>query len=229
MHKYDEGLQTLRKIRQIPANSISLKARLFTRSYNLEIDLYISTGQFNNGVSNLPSIENELEKYVGHIQNQHRLGLYYNLAYLHFGAGKFNAALDWINQLLNDPDLKSREDIHSFGQILNLFIHYELGNDKLLEYIVKSTYRFLMKRKRLYKVESVILRFLKKFPNWITNKQILEGFRELKEELQALAEDEFEKRAFEYFDFISWLESKIQGAGFEEIVQGKKLARSGEE
>ena len=86
--------------------------------------------------------------------NQHRLGLFYNLAYIHFGAKKYEAALDWINELLNDPDLKTREDIHSFGQILNLFIHYELGNDKLLEYIVKSTYRFLLKRKRLFKVES---------------------------------------------------------------------------
>ena len=47
----------------------------------------------------------------------------------------------------------------------------------------------------------------------------MEGFRELKEELEILAEDEYEKGAFEYFDFISWLESKIQGSDFEEVVQ----------
>ena len=92
--------------------------------------------------------------------------------------------------------LKTREDIHSFGQILNLFIHYELGNDKLLEYIVKSTYRFLLKRKRLFKVESVILRFLKKYPNWITNQELLKGFSELKEELQAPRRRRIRKKSF---------------------------------
>lgn len=223
LHKYDEGLETLRKLRLIPTNSSTLKARLFTRSYNLEIDLYISTGQFKEGISNLPTFENELEQYRKYILKQHRLGLFYNLAYIYFGAGKYETALDWINELLNDPDLKTREDIQSFGQILNLFIHYELGNDKLLEYIVKSTYRFLLKRKRLFKVESVILRFLKKYPNWITNQELLKGFSELKEELQLLADDEYEKRAFEYFDFISWLESKIQNRDFETVIREKKL------
>ncbi|MEM1323288.1 MAG: hypothetical protein AAGG75_23685 [Bacteroidota bacterium] len=220
---FQEALATLRKLREIPAPSITRKAYLFTRSYNLETDLYLSTGQFRKGMESLPAFEEEFKRYHDYIEKQHRLGLYYNLAYLNFGARDFDRSLDWINLLLNDPDLKTREDIHCFGRILSLFIHYELGNDQLLEYIVKSTYRFLSRRKRLFKVESIILRFLKKYPNWISRQDILVGFEELKLELEELMSDEYERRAFDYFDFISWLESKTGTMDFAEIVNRKKM------
>lgn len=222
LHRYQEGLDNLRKLRSIPTSTSALKNRLVTRSYNLEVDLYISTGQFRQGVSNLRGFIQELQTYEKQLQSQHRLGLYYNLAYLNFGAGKFTAALDWINQLLDEPDVRTREDLYAFGRILNLFIHYELGNDQLLEYIVKSTYRFLSKRKRLYKTESVILKFIKKYPNWSTNREIMNGFKELYTELSTLKNEELEAKAFEYFDFLSWLESKLEKKDFETVLMQKR-------
>ena len=220
---HQEGLASLHKLREIPGDSIAQKARLVTRSYNLELDLYVSTGQFSRATESLHSFELEFSKYRDYIENQQRLGIYYNMAYVYFGTGQFDQSLEWINLLLNDPDLKVREDIHCFSRILNLFIHYELGNDKLLEYIVQSTYRYLSKRKRLFKVESIILNFLKKYPDWVSQQDLLAGFQELLDDLQQLQEDEYERRAFEYFDFISWLQSKIQHTNFEEVVKRKKL------
>ena len=222
LHRYQEGLNNLQKLRNISTSTVALKNRSEARSYNLEVDMYISMGNFRKGVKNLQEFIQNLEQYEKQIQSQHRLSLYYNLAYLNFGAGKFEEALDWINQLLDEPNVHTREDLYAFGRILNLFIHYELGNDQLLEYIVKSTYRFLSKRKRLYKTESVILRFLKKYPNWSTNREVLKGFKEMHTELLSLKNDEMEARAFEYFDFLSWLESKLERKDFEEILLKKR-------
>lgn len=224
---YAEALDSLHKLREIPGNSMTQKARLVIRSYNLESDLYISTGQFRKGLENIPALEEAFNEYRQYIEKQHRLGLFYNLAYIHFGVGDFHKSLDWINELLNDPDLKTREDIHCFGRILNLFIHFELGNDKLLEYIVQSTYRFLSRRKRLFKVESIILNFLKKYPDWLSEKDMIKGFEGLKLELLDLMSDEYERRAFDYFDFISWLESKVRGVDFETLVGEKKMVEIG--
>jgi len=220
--KQQEVLQTLQKLRKIPVQSPDQKRRLFIRSINLETDFYLSIGQFKKGITNLRPLEEEFVQYREDINGAQRLGLYYNLGYLYFGAGKYENALDWLNLLLNDPDLKTREDIHCFGRILNLITHYELGNDKLLEYITQSTFRFLSKRKRLFKVESVMLQFLKKYPGWISRQQQREGFQDMLNELFDLKKEEYERQAFEYFDFISWLESKLEGADFEEVVQKKR-------
>lgn len=214
LHLNDEAFETLRKLRHISVKSTTNKAELFMRSYILELDLYISTGDFAKGVSSIPDIARDFEHYVGMINKQSKLVFYYNFAYICFGAGNYNEALTWNNQLLNDSDLSTREDIHCFGRILNLIIHYELGNNQLLEYIGKSTYRFLYKRKRLFKVETIILNFIKKYPNWANREQILKGFHELYDELEKLSHDDYEKHAFEYFDFLTWLESKINKQDF---------------
>ncbi len=218
LNKFNEGFRTLHQLRTIPVDSLAQKARLFIRSYNLETDLYIFTGRFSEGIHNLDSFNSDLDKYLEYIDNQQRLAIYYNMAYLHFGANQYELALDWMNRLLNDPDLKTREDIHCFGRILNLFIHYELENDKLLEYITKSTYRFLYKRKRLFKVESLILDFLKKFPDWTSPSEIKNGYQTFISDLAPLKKDEYESRAFEYFDFHSWLQAKIENVSFEDVM-----------
>ena len=43
----------------------------------------------------------------------------------------------------------------------------------------------------------------------------------VKEELVEITKDDFERKALEYFDFISWLESKIEGRVFAEVVREK--------
>ncbi|HET6989949.1 MAG TPA: hypothetical protein VFJ43_01440, partial [Bacteroidia bacterium] len=99
---------------------------------------------------------------------------------------------------------------------------YEMGNAQSLEYYVKSTYRFLYKRKRLFGIETIILDFIrKKLPKLDTRKEITEAFVNLKNEIEILSKHPYEKRALEYFDFVKWLESKISRKTFAEVMKGK--------
>lgn len=223
---FEEVSHTLQQLRELPTKSLSQKRHLFVRSFNLEVDFYLSTGQFNKGVQQIIPLEAIFHTYRESVDKQQRLGVYYNLAYLYFGAADYEHALDWVNRLLQDSDLKTREDIHCFGRILNLIIHYELGNDQLLEYAVQATTRFLSRRQRLFQVEAVMLKLMRRYPKWITPKDKVNGFRKLHTEMEALKADEFECRAFEYFDFTAWMTSKVEGAPFEQVVIEKQKAAS---
>jgi hypothetical protein len=221
---FEEIPVTLKQLREMPTKSLSQKRHLFIRSFNLEIDFYLSTGQFKKGIRQISSLEPLLQSNIESIDKQQRLGVYYNLAYLYFGAANYHHALDWVNRLLQDPDLNTREDFHCFGRILNLIIHYELGNDQLLEYAVQATTRFLSRRQRRFQVEAVMLKLMRRYPKWLTAKDKKAGFRTLLLEMEPLKEDEFERRAFEYFDFTAWLTSKEQGVSFEQVVREKQQA-----
>lgn len=221
LRKFEEIPKTLAQLRSVPATSPEQKRRLLIRSINLETDFYIHTGQFAEGLKKIEPLLETSQKHLRKADQQQKLGLFYNLAYLYFGAGNFDKALDWINNLLQQPGLKTRQDIHSFSRLLNLIIHYELGNDELLEYIVKSTNRFLSGRKRLFKVEAVMLKLMRRYPQWLTPKEKAVGFGKLVEELKVLQKDEFEQKAFAYFNFIAWMESKISNKSFAEIINPK--------
>ena len=80
---------------------------------------------------------------------------------------------------------------------------------------------FLYKRQKLFRVETAVLNFLKKTPGVASAKELMPHFIELKDELMKITEDPYEKIALDYFDFISWLDSKIKGKGFAEIVNSK--------
>ncbi|MBI4931145.1 MAG: hypothetical protein HY841_10305 [Bacteroidetes bacterium] len=97
------------------------------------------------------------------------------------------------------------------------------GNDMALQQsLVRSTYRFLLKRNRLYKFEECILNFIRKKLSKIhSQKELLHSFSELKKEITQIMKDPFERGIIQDFDFVSWLESKIENRSFAEIVREK--------
>ena len=50
---------------------------------------------------------------------------------------------------------------------------------------------------------------------------MIDGYKKLQNKLEQLFNDPYEHRVQTYFDWISWLESKIEGKLFAEIVREK--------
>jgi hypothetical protein len=222
LHSYNDFDKTLSKLRSIPTKSASVEANIFVSSYIFEMVMYLDSGEFTQSAAVRENILEGLKNYHDKINVIEEITLLYNLFYSYFGTGEYNKALGIINKLLNEYHKDLRYDIQSAVRILNLILHYELGNSRLLEYNAVSAYRFLYKSKRLYKLENIVLDFIRKKMHHIyTPKDEIEAFTELRKEFIALKDDPYEKKAFEYFDYISWLDSRIEKRSFEEIVKEK--------
>ncbi len=221
---HDEFFEKIRSLRTLTdvypeLRTEPLEAEIFKNTYNLELFAYTDIGDYEKGLQLVGEIESGLERYGEYIDGAAQLTFYYNLATLHFIAEKYGEALKWINVIINETDAEVREDVDCFARIFSLIIHFELGNYDLLEYLLKSTYRYLYKRNRLYQFESVVLRFIRKLTRVHTRDQLLALFAEVREELQPLAEDPLEKKAFEFFHPLLWLESKIERRKFADLVR----------
>lgn len=221
---HEEFFDKIASIRSLPQrypelHSERLEAEIFKNTYNLELFAYADTGNFEKGIKIAGAIENGLEQYNDYIDDAMRLTFYYNLATLHFVAEKYRESLNWINRIINETDMEVREDVYCFARIFSLILHFELGNYDLLEYLLKSTYRFLYKRNRLYQFETVVLRFIRKLTRVHTREQLNALFVDVRKELQPLTEDPYEKKAFEFFHPVLWLDSKIEKKKFSELVR----------
>lgn len=116
-----------------------------------------------------------------------------------------------MNKIINHPKVMIREDIQAWSRILQILIHYELNTPDILEHLIVSAYRFLLRRKHLYKVEQGILKFIRRLSKIDNSKRaLLKEFGQFRAELIRITEDPEEKKAMLYFDLISWLESKIE-------------------
>ncbi|HLC82214.1 MAG TPA: hypothetical protein VJI69_00195 [Bacteroidia bacterium] len=221
-HNYKNFNLTLGKLRSFPLKSLSIEVNRFVNSYIFEMVMYLDTGDFTKSIAIREEIIAGLKKYSDKTTAIEEITLLYNLFYSYFGTGEYSKALKIINKLLNEYQKELRYDIQSAARILNLILHYELENGHLLEYNSISAYRFLYKSKRLYKLEKIILDFFRKkmHQNYTPQDQI-ESFVELRKQFIALTEDQYEKKAFEYFDYVSWLDAHIEKKSFEEVVKEK--------
>ncbi|MEP7146932.1 MAG: hypothetical protein ABI792_07970 [bacterium] len=222
LKKYDNALNTITKLRELKTNSPTMQARIFVTSYDTELNLYLKTGEFSKGIPLVNEIESGLEKFKDKINKESEVLFAYNISYLFFGLGDYDSSLKWINIIINDKELNIREDIQCFARILNLLIHYELGNYDLIEYIIKSTRRYLSNKNKLNKFELIVLNYIRKLINANTKDDKIFIYREWKKELNAISDDLLEIKAFEYFDFISWLDCNTKGKSFSEIVKENK-------
>jgi hypothetical protein len=144
--------------------------------------------------------------------------LLYSGAYINFALGDFNRSLDLINTILDRIGNDSRLDIQKATRILNLIVHFELGHNELLPYVIRSTYRYLRKREQLYPAERQLLRLLRRLPSINTARDLIKLFGDTREQLDTRIEGDDDTDSMGYFDVRAWLDAKIQQQSFAEVV-----------
>jgi len=188
------------------------------------IQKHFMEGTFSDGLEIVPGLMHIIDEDE-YNWDQHRiLVFYYRIACLYFGSGDFKNAIHYLNLIINQKNPDYREDIQCFARILNLIAHFELGNAQLVEYQIKSVYRFLLKMEDLHEVQKEIFRFLRRTPR-MRASEMKQEFVALKEKLTRIEREPYERRPFLYLDIISWLESKIENRSVQAIVQAKFLKR----
>ena len=229
LRHYDKFNLTLDKLKNLNANilySDNLKILHGLFLYTNIINKHFIEGSFTDGTRIIGEIEKFLQRNNSKIEEHRILVLYYKMGCLCFGSGDNKGAIKYLNKIIQSKQGELREDVHSFSRILNLIAHFELGNDELVEYQVKSVYRYLRKMDDLQEVQKAILGFIRKLPQ-VKEENLKKEFVVLHDNLIRIASNPYEKRPFLYLDIISWLESKIDNSTVEEIaIQKFKKERS---
>lgn len=150
----------------------------------------------------------------------HELLVKNSMAIVYFALEDHSKAIYWMNQVVNQDSTSIREDTRAIAMLFNIIIHYEYGNEDLLEYLLKSAYSFLNRKNKAFKLEKLMLDFVKnKLSKPGSKAKLLDAFKYLRSELLKLKDDPYENKPFEQFDFIAWLDSKIKRRSFREVVR----------
>lgn len=224
--KFDEALIQFEKfaVSDLIKNNDNNQIQVFVYLYTAKLNKHFMDGTFKEGLKLVPEIEEKLEEYSLYMDRHRVLIFYYKIASLYFGSGNYDKAIDYLNNIINwKVDL--RNDLQCYARLLHLIAHYELGNFEILEYLVKSVYRFMAKMENLSLVEEEILKFLRKSLK-LTKARIKAEFEQLLHKLKTLERNRFETRAFIYLDVISWLESKLRNLPVQDIIREKYLAKT---
>lgn len=219
--KFDSTLKQFETLAQSESmmKTENIKVQVFVYLFTAKINRHFMYGTFKEGLKLVPEINEKLKEYALYLDRHRILVFYYKIASLYFGTGQFGEAITYLNKIINwKVDL--RNDLQAYARLLHLIAHYELGNMDLLEYLVKSVYRFMAKMENLGPVEEDIFKFLQASFKLKPN-QLKTEFAKLLAKLKQYENNRLATRAFAYLDIISWLESKINGVAVNHVIAEK--------
>lgn len=180
----------------------------------------IHVGEPERALAMEEEIEAELLAMDGKISKSHEMWLKYLLAYAHFMSGKPKSALRWINKLLKEPRNDVRIDIQSNARMLNLMIHFELGNYMLVESEVLSTKRFLDKHEQLQEYERQLLRCIKALAVAADGPGVATVAENWFQRM-VLYDSSLPANVSKLLDFTDWLQSQVQARSMASVRQSK--------
>ncbi|MEP6713576.1 MAG: hypothetical protein ABJA37_14215 [Ferruginibacter sp.] len=216
-----EELEQLEKFYAIAgAFNENLEIQTFVYLYTAKINKHFLEGTFTEGLELVKPIQEKLQEYHQYIDTHRVLVFYYKIASLYFGSGDNEQAIVYLNKIINLKVGQLRTDIQCFARLLHLIAHYELGNMELVEYLIKSVYRFLSKMENLDAVLTEIFTFLRRSLS-SKPKDIHKSFIQLRDKLETVSTSKYNRRSYQYLDIVSWLQSKIRNVPVQNIIKEK--------
>lgn len=214
--KVEEVRETLDKLNKVKPNTADDELKIHRQYFMNKFRLCISTGEFEEG-------GRELKRHLKIVENFDKQlfikgNFYFQYFCIYFGTGNFEEALNSLNDWLKMSESVERKDLQSLARILNLIIHYELGNNMLLDSLLRSTYRYLNKANRLSEFERKMMDFIREAGKPHSRKEMQQILENLKQDFEELSHQP-SYGVFDLFDIIAWLESKINGKQFAEVAK----------
>ena len=184
------------------------------------INQFLMKGNFSEGLIIVPQVVKKLTEYALFVDSHRILIFNYKIAMLYFGAGQYSTAIDYLHKIINDNQPGLRNDLQCYARLMHLLCHYELGNEEILDSLIKSVYRFMGKMKNLTVVEEQIFKFLRHSTK-VKAKELRPELEKFLHSIKHLERNRFETRSFAYLDIISWAESKVYEKPMSAIINNK--------
>jgi hypothetical protein len=230
IYKFDEALVTCTKLGEVFKKTQSLQGGnntliYFDCCFSTMINCYINLGEINKASEIQKDGEKELVKWGIPPESECALIFYLYSFYISFCLENYAKCSFWLNKINRESVKTSRQDTILLSRILTLFVRYETEDIDQIEYHTKSLYRFLTQRNAPHKFEKIILQFMKKELAGKKSGKFVDNLKVLKRDLLTIEYDELENAPLETFNFISWIDSKIQQKRFVDVLVARNKIR----
>ena len=223
--KFEITLKQFEEFAKTPVANQHDNFRTHTSIYinSARLNQFLMKGNFIEGLKIVPDVVEKLQEYKLFVDSHRILVFNYKIASLYCGAGYYAIAIDFLHKIINDNQPGLRNDLQCYARLMHLLCHYELGNEEILDSLIKSVYRFMARMKNLTVIEEQIFIFLR-HSSKVKPKDLKPELKQFLEKIKHLEKNRFETRSFAYLDIISWVESKVYEKPMGEIIHEKYMS-----
>ena len=148
-----------------------------------------------------------------------RLNAYPCYMSMHLRMENFFRAGDWLELIRDEGDTNAYHHLPVDLFMMGMVAYFELGNHSIISSLCRTISRIINKTERAVQAEKVFMRYIQKPPAPLEEEQYWVDF---KKALSPLKDQPHEKVKFEYFDFIAWIDSKIEKRPLGELLKERQ-------
>jgi hypothetical protein len=160
-HNDSQFQAALRIVRSGQALRGSMQLFVEIMSGNLELLHHMNAGRYEEAEQVVPRMAVIIKEEPEFLRPSQIITYSYNVSVLLFVRGRYRQAVEWLNRVLDFPGQDIRADIRNAAQMLALIVHYELGNNDLLEYLIATAQRKYSQDKGHFQVAGLVAKHLK--------------------------------------------------------------------
>lgn len=200
-----EATFVFNKIRSLKIKSVQREIAIFMYAYINILGMYGDFGMIDKSLSLIPEIAKKLKIYGDKISGEGRMIFYLNISSIYFLEEDYKSSLKWITRALNISDKDIRMDVQVDIKFFNVLVHYELANFQLVESLVISLRRFLIKQKQYTAFAKMFLENIKRLAYLRDKTELRSVFEIFKNNLENMTKDNT-TRSYVF----TWIKKKLQ-------------------
>ncbi len=147
----------------------------------LEFNYELYSGNLENCRSLFDDIRNQLNADQEVLDQFQIINVYFHLGVYCFITKEYNESLDWLNKTLDFENSGLYPEVMAIAKLMRIPAQFELKHYFLLEYELRNTKRYLVKKQRYGRLEKQIFKQVRKCLSVSTEKEVTAALEELKE------------------------------------------------
>ncbi len=226
MHNYEGMNYFIEKLAKLSSPSSSFQLNVMYVIFIYRLFSFIDAGDFDKAGIWIAEHQTSLIDKMLLLKEQQQAEMSLYIALIHLGNGEYRKARKRLSATIGRGHLYSLPLFRTI-RIVNVMIHYELGDVDYIQSEIRSIKREMSKNKGYnLKVESFLLKFLNYSFADTNRKKRAEIWESMAEEVHALYADKYETQILRKFDFVAWVEAKIFEVPLSDILKREHASKS---
>ena len=226
MHNYEGMNYFIEKLGKLSSPSSSFQLNVMYVIFIYRLFSFIDAGDFDKAGIWIAEHQTSLIDKMLLLKEQQQAEMSLYIALIHLGNGEYRKARKRLSATIGRGHLYSLPLFRTI-RIVNVMIHYELGDVDYIQSEIRSIKREMSKNKGYnLKVESFLLKFLNYSFADTNRKKRAEIWESMAEEVHALYADKYETQILRKFDFVAWVEAKIFEVPLSDILKREHASKS---
>lgn len=226
MHNYEGMNYFIEKLTKLSSPSSSFQLNVTYVIFIYRLFSFIDAGDFDKAGMWIAEHQASLIDKMLLLKEQQQAEMSLYIALIHLGNGEYRKARKRLSAIIGRGHLYSLPLFRTI-RIVNVMIHYELGDVDYIQSEIRSIKREMSKNKGYnLKVESFLLKFLNYSFADTNRKKRAQIWESMAEEVHALYADKYETQILRKFDFVAWVEAKIFEVPLSDILKREHASKS---